>query len=278
MNHFTAPNQPKIDDQKWGSIHSNTTPFLIVDFRRFRAGQMVYFILRQFLKAFNSVFIRAPFKWNGYILWLAPLFFTASCSPLRTSPHDEKHQWELKLHEVLTNLDDLKHDINCFQTEMQILDGRIKYYENALASLKQQDIEKQQVKLEQLAYDLHLLETKWSLFEKSQAGAKGDMQQLASHANETTAALSQFKGRIQELEQEISSQNRRFDELAKLKGNIESIAKSFKPSFKVYKVRSGDSLEKIAYAHHTKVERIKKCNDLERDLIVVDQELKIPLD
>jgi LysM repeat protein len=202
----------------------------------------------------------------------------SSCSPLRNSPHDEKHQWELKLHEVQTNLDDLKHDINCFQTEIQILDGRIKYYENALASLKQQDIQKQQEKIEQLALDLQQLEKKWSAFDKSRAESKGDLLQLASHANETTSSLSQFKSRIQELEQEVVSQNRRFDELAKLKGNIEILAKSMKAPFKIYKVRPGDSLEKIASAHHTKVEKIKKLNDLDKDLIVVDQELKIPLD
>lgn len=212
-----------------------------------------------------------------YFLFSLSLFFI-SCSPLKNSPHDDKHQWELKLHEVLTNLDDLKHDINCFQTEIQILDGRIKYYENALASLKQQDIEKQQAKLEQIARDLNALEKKWAAYDKSQEGAKGDMQQLASHANETTSALSQFKSRIQELEQEILNQNRRFEDLAKLKGNIETIAKSFKPGFKLYKVRPGDSLEKIANIHHTKVDRIKKLNDLDRDLIVVDQELKIPIE
>src|SRR3990167_10968630 len=44
-----APNRPKPDDKKWDSIHSDTPPFLIVDFRRFRVGQMVHFILRQFL-------------------------------------------------------------------------------------------------------------------------------------------------------------------------------------------------------------------------------------
>src|SRR3990167_5970691 len=190
-----------------------------------------------------------------------------SCSPLRTSPHDDKHQWELKLHEVQTNLDGLKHDINCFQTEMQILDGRIKYYENALASLKQKDIEKQQLKLDQLGHDLQTLEKKWSLFEKNQINEKSGVQQLVAHSNETTIALSQFKNRIQELEQEMILQNRRFEELAKVKGSIDMLAKSLKMSCKIYKVRSGDSLEKIAVAHHTKVERIKKFNELNSDLI-----------
>jgi LysM repeat protein len=120
------------------------------------------------------------------------------------------------------------------------------------------------------------MEKKWGQFEKSQDGTKGDLQQLATNANVAATALTQFKNRIQELEQEILAQNRRFEEVAKLKGSIELLAKSTKPSFKIYKVKAGDSLEKIASAHHTKVEKIKKLNDLERDLIVVDQELKIP--
>jgi hypothetical protein len=56
MNHFTAPNQPKIDDQKWGCIAMNTTPFLIVDFRRFRTSQMVYFIIRFGAGAITAAF------------------------------------------------------------------------------------------------------------------------------------------------------------------------------------------------------------------------------
>lgn len=202
----------------------------------------------------------------------------SSCASLRTSSHDEKHQWELKLHEVQTSLDDLHHDINCFQTELQILDSRIKYYESALAALKQQDIEKQQTKINQMSLDLNSLEKKWGLIEKMQASDAKTCQQLSSHANETTVALIQFKQRMEELEREILSQNQRFEEFAQVRGNIEALAKSLKPSYKLYKVRQGDSLEKIAQAHHTKIEKIKKLNQLEKDLIVVGQELKIPLD
>lgn len=194
----------------------------------------------------------------------------AACSPLKTSPHDEKHQLELTLHEVQTNLDDLRHDINCFQTEMQILDGRIKYYENALSSLKQQDLEKSQVKIDQLTHQIHNLEKKMSACEKSQQGELKDIEKLASHANETTSALTQFKERLQEIEQDISL-------LAKLKGNLESIAKTLKSDTpKIYRVAAGDSLEKIAKFHKTTVLRIKEMNGLEQDLIVVGQELKIP--
>jgi len=214
-----------------------------------------------------------------YLLCGAALFALSSCSPLRSSPDDEKHQLELTLHEVQTNLDDLRHDINCFQTEIQILDGRIKYYENALATLKQQDLEKQQAKIDLLVQQIHQLEKKWTTLEKTQSGGDKELQELMAHANETTSALAQFKDRIQELEQDILSQNRRFDDVAKLKGNIETLAKGLRSngeSYKIYKVRPGDSLEKIARAHKTAVEKIKKLNNLDQDLIVVGQELKIP--
>lgn len=212
-----------------------------------------------------------------YCVSILALLANSGCSPLRSSPHDEKHQWELTLHEVQTNLDDIRHDVNCYQTEIQILDGRIKHYENALASLKQQDLEKQQIKIDQLSQQIHSLEKKWASLEKAQTADAKDLEQLLSHANETTAALSQFKSRVQELEQDILSQNRRFDDLGKIKDQLETIAKGMGgESFKTYKVRSGDSLEKIARAHRTAVEKIKKLNHLDQDLIVVGQELKIP--
>lgn len=210
------------------------------------------------------------------LLCLLLLLGFSSCSPLRSSPNDEKHQLELTLHEVQTNLDDLKHDINCFQTELQILDGRIKYYENTLSSLKQHDLEKQQAKIEQILTQLQSLEKKWTSLEKGQKEGTSELETLSAHANETTAALSQFKDRIGELEEEIQTQNRRFEEVSKLKGHIETLAKG--KDFRLYRVKPGDSLEKIARAHKTAVEKIKKINGLDQDLIVVGQELKIPLD
>lgn len=207
------------------------------------------------------------------------LLVLAACSPLKTSPNDEKHQLELTLHELQTNLDDLRHNINCFQTELQIVDGRIKYNENTLASLKQNDLEKQQGKIDQLTLQIASLEKKWLSLEKGQKGELAELESLSSYANETTAALSQFRARIQELEEEILSQNRKFDDLSKLKGQIEGLAhKGLVGDFKIYRVKPGDSLEKIARAHHTAVEKIKKANHLSQDLIVVGQELKIPLD
>ena len=91
--------------------------------------------------------------------------YLSSCSPMKSSPKEEKHQLELTLHEVQTNLDDLRHDLNCFHTEMQIVDGKIKHQEDATQNLKQQHLEKLQFKIESLSKQLNEIENKITFFE-----------------------------------------------------------------------------------------------------------------
>lgn len=204
-------------------------------------------------------------------------YIVSGCSPLTSSPYDGKYQLELTLHEVQTNLDDLRHDVNSFRSELMIVDGRMKHHEDALVALKNYELEKTKTKIEQLASDIQALEKKWNAAEKSRIADSGELKQLTSHAKETSLALMQFKDRIGELEQDLISGQRRFEEISKLKGNIDSLTKSLRAAdLKIYKVRSGDSLEKIAKINKTTVEKIKKFNSIDQDLIVVGQELKIP--
>jgi LysM repeat protein len=192
--------------------------------------------------------------------WLALVAINlSSCSPMRSSAHDERHLWELTLHEVQTNLDDVRHDISCFKTDLQILEERTRSSESALASLKQE-----QGQVAKLSQQLANLEKKWGAQDKLKQ--TDELQKLLAHANETTLALTQFKERIQELENELLSQGRKFDKIAK---------KETSPS-NHYKVRPGDSLEKIARAHNTSVEKVKKLNHLETDRIVPGQQLTLP--
>lgn len=208
----------------------------------------------------------------GAVLWLG------GCSPVKNSPYDDKHQLELTLHEVQTNLDDLRHDIHCFRAEFEILHGRIKQAENTLALLKPQDFDKQQTKVEQLSAQFQYLEKKWNALEKNQETLLQDRNRWTLHSQEVSLALTQCKNRIEGLEKEGTVNQRRFEELSKLRGNLEALTHSLKneEGYTLYKVKAGDSLEKIAKSHQTEVDAIKKINQLEQDLIMVGQELKIP--
>ena len=202
-----------------------------------------------------------------------------SCTPMKSSPKEEKHQLELTLHELQTNLDDLRHDINCFQTELQILDGKIKNQEDINQKIKQQHLEKLQTKIESLNKFISSLETKAAALESKYTNSTNDISQLSLHANETSLALSQHKEKIKEIENAILSQSSQINEIAKVKSSLEDIVKIIKSdsgNYTLYKVKSRDSLEKIAKSNNVSVEALKKLNNLENDLIVIGQELKIP--
>lgn len=211
-------------------------------------------------------------------LSLAAAAIAAGCSPLKSSPREEKHQLELTLLEMQTNLDDLRHEISCCKTDLQILDSRLKNQETLIAALKQQGGEKNQTKLDSLSQQLSALEKRIAFSETKSQGQGEDLKRMSIHANETTSALAQFKDRLCEFEQELLSQQRHFEEVAKLKGHFEGLAKHLRgsPLEKLYKVRAGDSLEKIARLHKTTVERLKQANGLTDDRIAVGKELRIP--
>ncbi|NGX63628.1 MAG: Chromosome partition protein Smc [Candidatus Anoxychlamydiales bacterium] len=202
-----------------------------------------------------------------------------SCSPMKSSPKEEKHQMELTLHEVQTNLDDLRHDLNCFHTEVQIIDGKIKHQEDATQNLKQQHVEKLQHKLDTHTKQISTLDNKLSQFETKYSNSSSNISTLSNHANETTLALSQHKDKIKELENIIIRQNQRLDDIAKIKTTLQDIVKTIKSdssNFIVYRVKAKDSLEKIAKANNVTIDSIKQINNLENDLIVIGQKLKIP--
>jgi LysM repeat protein len=207
-------------------------------------------------------------------------FLYNSCTPLKSSPKEEKHQLELTLHEIQTNLDDLRHDLNCYQTELQILDTKIKHQENSVKTLKQQQVEKQQTELETLSKGVSSIESKFDSIEKKQIATRDDIFKLTSHANETSSALSQYKGKINEIENQVLSQNKKYEEIAKLKITLEALAKYLKQekaNYVAYTVKPGDSLEKIAKRNKINVEALKTFNNLQQDLIVIGQELRIPI-
>ena len=45
---------------------------------------------------------------------------------------------------------------------------------------------------------------------------------------------------------------------------------------KIYQVKSGDSLEKIAKQNQTNIKKIKELNNLTGDQIIIGQKLKLP--
>ncbi len=202
--------------------------------------------------------------------------FLGSCSPLKSSPEDEKHKLELTLHEVQANLDDVKHDINCFQTDLHIMDDRIKHQEESFDKLKAESSSQIYAKLSHLEKRSQLLQEKLETFENKQEELQKKWEDLASHANTTTTALTQHQQKILELQNSTQKQAVALKQLSHLKSTLEWIVNKMKGSENDHVVKSGETLEKIAKRYNISVDRLKKANNLTQDLIFAGQRLQIP--
>lgn len=168
---------------------------------------------------------------------------------------------EVLLDEVRLELGDLKHAMHTYKVDIQILEEKLRKQEQTIAHLKNEPAVKSPPSTDHL-------ERKIALLEKGQ--------------EKTEVSLIHYKEKIQEFEQEIAQQGQRLDEVAKLKSTLTSISKAMGSNNKMpapaktYKVKSGDSLERIARSHKTTVENLKKLNELDSDKIGIGQTLKIP--
>lgn len=206
-------------------------------------------------------------------IFLFPLLLLAGCGSISSSK-GEKHQMELSLHKVRTEVEDIKHELNTYEIEHHVIEGKLIDQEQTIVSLKQQIGELKSGKLDSFVQELQNLEKKLQQVAKKQDKIVADIRQLSSHANDTTTALSQYKEKIAQFEKSIQGQNLQLQEITKIKEGITKLAES--SHGKTYTVKPGDSLEKIARDHRTTVEELKKLNKMTTDLIVIDQLLNLP--
>lgn len=202
---------------------------------------------------------------------LISALFLSGCT-IRSSSKADKNQMELSLHKVRTEVDEIKHDLNTYEIEHHILEGKLIDQEQTISNLKQQVSDLKLGKLESFMQELQAMDKKIGAITKRQDKILSDIRQLSSHANDTTTALSQYKEKIAQFERAISLQNEQLKDIAKIREQLVQMA----DSEKLYTVKAGDSLEKIARAQNTTVEEIKKINHLTTDLIVVGQEIRLP--
>jgi LysM repeat protein len=206
---------------------------------------------------------------------LALLF--CSCSSQLASQQEQRFQQSVN--DIHIELADIKHELNSHEVDLRIMEEKLQKQIAALQALQTQN--KAAPKASDGKDQIAALERRIASMEKMQDKIVSDLKQLSSYANQASSTLSQYKEKIAECEQEIARHTQKLDEVAKLKGTLTSISKAIKPaqvenSGKNYRVKAGDSLEKIAKLHHCSVDRIKQLNQLENDRIVIGQDIKLP--
>ncbi len=209
---------------------------------------------------------------NSGCLAFSLLILLGSCSSHMSAWRDDGHQSNIALEELRIELADLKHALNGAKVDLQLLDEKLKNPDSAKNKTAKNDLSLQLVNIERKVGEL----------QRNQEKIFQDLKQLGSHATHSTSALNKQQEKLQEMGQEIAAQNKRLEEVVKIKGTLSSLSQVLKnkshseSSSETYKIKSGDSLEKIARNHGTTIEAIKRVNDLSTDRIIVGQEIKIP--
>lgn len=206
------------------------------------------------------------------------LILSTSCTSINSSPKEEKHRMEMTLQRMKTDIEDLKHDLNTFEIEHHVFEGRLSDQDHTLATLKDQTFDSQEARLDHLFSEIEKLKGFLNSMRESNQKLMAELKKLHENASDTHVALSQYKNKIESIEKHLALQERQFEKIAELKGVIAELTSGQKGKrLKTYTVRTGDSLEKIARIHKTTVEEIKRLNHLNNDLIIVGEEISVPI-
>lgn len=180
---------------------------------------------------------------------------------------DDPHRTDRALDEMRLELADVKHTLTSQEMELHLLEEKVKTHKSA----SKQTESASQVSLERRIAHLEKLQEKIAL----------DLRALNTQAHQTGSSLAEYKRKVQELEEELTQKLGEISKLREMLGSISQAVRAAPSSFsgeriKKYRVKAGDSLEKIARREQVSLEALKKYNDLASDHIMIGQELKIP--
>lgn len=210
-----------------------------------------------------------------YGLYISAIFICGllpSC--FQSSFNNQQNPLEFSLHKVQTEIEELKQDLNTYQIELNILEGKFLNQDNTIASIREEMIGKEQKQFSDITYRLDLCEKKITSFWQQKDKLLNELKELNLHVHNTTTALSQYKSRISELEKLI---NEKLREFTSIRHELEVISEPLSLTIpKKYRVQKGDTLKKIAKIMNISLEELKEINHLQGDMIYIEQELIIP--
>lgn len=162
--------------------------------------------------------------------------------------------------------DTIRHQLNNQEIEIRSFEHRLENLQVILDHMREQM---------QSHSSSTTLELKMGALENIAKSLAADLQQLKSHANETTNVLQGYKKMLQEHEQRFSHHAQNIEHLSGALSVVldKEIATSEE---KLYKIKSGDRLDKIAKTYGTTVKELMRINNLTSDKIVEGKTLKVP--
>jgi LysM repeat protein len=180
------------------------------------------------------------------------------------------------LREILDGLDELRQDVKNHEAEIRMFEDKARNQEEIVEAWQKQ-ISEELAALKELLrkQNLHIE----SRLAEQESSFKGTSSNLKSYADDTSNSLFSYKKKIEELSQTIERQNSNIEHLqSALHGLMELMQNSSAPtetSAKIYRVKAGDTLEKIAKQNKISIKKLKEWNQLAGDQIKIGQKLQL---
>ncbi len=180
------------------------------------------------------------------------LFLLALSAPLWGAPNRD----QVALQEVRSSFQELSYRINSHQVELDLLLERLQALEEKTGRLNQSSS----------------TENRLSQIEKNQKSLASDFKTLKGHLEKTNSSLTSCQSKLTQLDKQLST------DIKSLKNSLQSMVVLLKGGNegKIYTVKPGDSLGKIALNLKTDTKTLKSLNNLSADTIYVGQKLKLP--
>lgn len=232
------------------------------------------------MTSFRHLSLYFPSRILGFLIVLALLpICSLQAVPKRAQYGDDS---QTAIREMRDSLEDLRHLLSNQDAELKMLQEKISNQDSTVEALRQQVVDAHQAHKDQLKGNANTLESKLSQLENLSKTLSADLKLLKDHINDTAGSVDQQSQRLVKIEKgfEQLSQNARTMESA-TNSLMEALqvkaAVSSKGDSKAYKVKSGDSLGKIAQEQKTTLKTLRELNPhLTNDKIVVGQTLQIP--
>ncbi len=183
------------------------------------------------------------------------------------------------IQKISSNIGELRQRAHNIEVEVSQVEHRFDNLELIVNGLRNQMEDFAKVYKDQADVAKVTLESRIGNLEHTSTRVFSDLQLVKNHVNDFSGVISQYKQQLQVLEQNSKLQNQNIE-------NLQTALKVLTEALRVgedqeiapneYKVKAGDSLEKIAQTHGTTVKAIKELNDLTSDRIRINLKLKLP--
>lgn len=215
------------------------------------------------------------------VLLLLPAFLLAGFF-LEAAPRRYDDDLWIYMKEIRDSMDDLRREVNNHESEIRTMAEKSLTQEDRIEHMQKELKEAHQAQKEQLKNNSGTLDMKIGTLESANKGVIADLKQIKGHSNETQELLKLYRDKINELEKSVGTLTHNLEMMQSAMNNLMDVVKagagisSVEGGLKVYRVKAGDTLEKIARAHKTTIRALKEINGLTKDQIGIGQTLKIP--